>query len=403
MHNSDILLDFPKENRIIYDWLSFTTKKHTVVELIDLLGLRGCPFETVSGSKGYQWREYYNGISIHFNEKDFQIASQEFIWLEMSGQGCRAFESYGNGDYCALFTLAREDPANVHITRLDVAFDDMTGVFDIIKICDDVRNENFVSRLSKYQSIYSNAGNAVYFGSKKSNVFIRIYDKAAERGYNDPSLHWIRCELQLKDTNARGFIDKLQRSSLNELYLGVLKNYISFRVPTNDSNKRRWPVQEWWDSFLDDAVAISVWSRPGVEYNLSACERYVMTQPVGSIRTLIQIYGKDAFLDMIKNAPPSKNPKYDRLIKQAEMATKFDSDYATLDRWIELSEPHEIDILAEIHEGYREIHCESLKKRDKALNVIEYQERLKNLHKLNLPEAEFKLRRDRLRKRLNIE
>ena len=354
MHNSDILPDFPKENRVLYDWLSFTTRLHAVCDLIDLLGLRGCPFETVSGSKGFQYRQYYNGVSIHYNEKEFTNNLGDFIWLEMSGQGCRCFESYGNGDYEALFKLARSDPANIHITRLDIAFDDMTNVFDIDNICDEVRLEHFVSRLSKYQSIYSNAGNAVYFGSKKSNVFIRIYDKASERGYDKSNFHWIRCELQLKDTNAKGFIDKLTNSNLQILYLSVLKNYVSFRVPTSDSNKRRWPVCEWWDKFLGDAVAVSVWSKPGVDYNLSACERYVLTQPVGSIKTLIQIYGKEAFLNMIEKAPAPKNPKYRHLVAQAKATTMYDSGYATLNKFLELVNDNELDYYKEFREALRE-------------------------------------------------
>ena len=174
MHNSEKIPDFPKENRIIFDWVSFTTKIHSVVELVQLLELQDCPFETVHGSKGFMYRQYFGGISIHFNENQLQNGG-EFIWLEMSGQGCRSFESYGNGDYEKLFVLVRSNPENIHLTRLDIAFDDMTGVFNINEICDEVRQEHFVSRTSTYQSIYSNAGNAVYFGSKKSNLFIVPY------------------------------------------------------------------------------------------------------------------------------------------------------------------------------------------------------------------------------------
>ena len=354
MHNSDNIPDFPKENRIIFDWISFTTRIHSVVELIELLELRECPFETVHGSKGFMWRQYYNGISIHFNEGELNH-SGNFIWLEMSGQGCRSFESFGSGDYESLFDLVRRDPENIHLTRIDIAFDDMKGVFDINKICDEVRFENFVSRTSTYQSIYSNSGNAVYFGSKKSNVFIRIYDKAAERGFDGEKFHWVRCELQLKDVNAKGFVDKLDDYDLRELYLGVLKNYLSFRVPTNDSNKRRWPQAEWWSKFLDDAVRISVWSKPGVDYNLSACERYVMTQPIGSIKTLIEIFGKDAFLEMIRKAPAPKNPKYKQLIAQAFAATKLNSGETTVDKFVSLVSDSELDFLIELKEEYQEI------------------------------------------------
>ena len=41
-----------EENIVIYDWLSFTTKKHTAEEIIDILGLGLCPFELVKGARG---------------------------------------------------------------------------------------------------------------------------------------------------------------------------------------------------------------------------------------------------------------------------------------------------------------------------------------------------------------
>ena len=328
MENLNNLPDFPKENRLIYDWVSFTTRKHTLAQLIELLKLTNCPWETVRGSHGYQYRQYFNGISIHFNENEIdwkryyqstpeeqeQLLKQDFIWLEMSGQGCRAFETYGSGNYEMLLELARSDPDNIHVTRLDIAFDDMTGIFDIDKVCEATREENFTSRTSNYQCIYSNKGNAVYFGSRQSNVFIRIYDKASERGYDKDKLHWIRCELQLKDINSQNAVDKAKFYTLRELYLGIINNYLTFREPSEDSNKRRWELADWWQNFIDEAEKISVYSKPGVEYNLAACKRYVMSQPIGSIKTLIQIYGEEGFMKAVKDAPMPQNPKYNRLI-----------------------------------------------------------------------------------------
>ena len=117
-----------------------------MADVIELLGLEKCPFETVNGSKGFRYRQYFNGVSVHFNEE--QTSNTEgFVWVEMSGSGCRTFETYGNGDYTALFELARSDPTNIHLTRLDIAFDDLTNVFDINKICEYTRLEYFTSRM----------------------------------------------------------------------------------------------------------------------------------------------------------------------------------------------------------------------------------------------------------------
>ena len=377
--------DYPKENRILFDWVSLTTRNHTIYELIELLGFRDkdIPFETVKGSKGFMWRMYFNGVSIHFNERSTEV-NGEFIWLEMSGQGCRAFESYGNGDYNRLFSLAREDPQNVHLTRLDIAFDDMIGVFDINTICEFTKEQYFTSRIQTYQAIYSNKGNSVTFGSRMSKVLVRIYDKAKERGFEN-GLHWVRCELQLKDNNALGFANKLLNADLRELYLGVLKNYLMFRLPSNDSNKRRWKEAPWWSEFLDDAVRTSVFSKPGVDYNLSVCERYVLTQPVGSIKTLIEVYGKDAFFEMINRAPPPKNPKYRILIAQAKLEAAAQSDSAVLDKYIELVGDNEIEALAELKAGYDEAYRlakfnAKLRMQEKEAERKYHEERLFNEH-----------------------
>ena len=327
MQNSDISttnsldkeLDFPKENRIIIDWVSFTTRLHTVSDIIKLLGLTNVPFEDLTGSKGKKHRYHFGGISIHADDIQNKVLTGDYIWLEMSGQGCRTFETHGNGNYNLLFDAAITYPKEIHITRLDVAFDDMTGVLDITHLCDETRLENYTSLLQLYQSIYSNGGNTVYFGSKTSNTLIRIYDKAKQRGYDNKEVHWIRCELQLKDVNALGFVKKMQDTPIPDVYRGVMRKYLQYRTPSDtDTNKARWEIPEWWNRFLDYSIPLSIWEKPGVIYNLHVCEKYVLSQPVGSIKTLIKIYGREAFVSMIENAPPSKNPKYRRLISEYE-------------------------------------------------------------------------------------
>ena len=346
-------------------------------ELIDMFSLQDIPWETVHGSHGFMYRQYFNGISIHFNENrvdwskyynltpeeqaGFLMNAKDLVWLEMSGQGCRAFETYGNGNYDKLFELVRSDPDNVHITRLDIAFDDMTGVLNIDTICDETREEHFTSRIKKYQSIYSNGGNAVYFGSKQSNIFIRIYDKASERGYDPKELHWIRLEIQLKDENAMRFVSFLETDNLQNLYKSLLTNYLSYKVPTNDSNKRRWPEAEWWTSFINCAIPISLWERPGVDYNLSSCERFIMKQAIGPLKTLITIFGKEGFYKAVQEAPNSKNPKYKQLIASVFAKEKLKSQETKVDKLAQLPEADQQLIINELHNSYAEAHEISIK------------------------------------------
>ena len=360
MHNSVISLDtselakqIPESNRIIIDWISFSTRIHTVGDLINILGLQDIStWEVLNGAHGYQHRQYFNGISIHFC--DNPAAQNGYIWLEMSGQGCRTFETYGSGDYEKLFQLSRLNPKDCRFKRLDVAFDDRTNVLDINQICHETRQENYTSRLKMYEAIYSNGGNSAYFGRKTSNLLIRFYDKARERGFNEGDLHWVRCELQLKDVNSQGFVNKLQDTSIQELYVNVLRNYLCFRIPDEfDSNKSRWEVAPWWEAFLSGAVPQSVYEKPGVTYNLSTVTHYIRTQPIGSLRLIIELFGAESLVEMIMNEPIPKNPKYKRLIAEYRADHEWTTNAEILARYLE-ERVDALELKKEIEDGYDE-------------------------------------------------
>lgn len=193
-------------NKIIYDWVSITSKIHSTDDFIRLLGLKSVTWETVKGAHGYHDRLYWSSISIHYNGRD-----DMGIWLEMSGQGCRAFETFGSGDYAALFEEVLDNPEEMNITRLDVAFDDHSGLLDIEKVCKDTEEGLFVGRFNDWQVTHGSGGSSVLHGSRSSEILIRIYDKAAERGFTDGD-HWVRVELQLRRERARAFLSELRAS-----------------------------------------------------------------------------------------------------------------------------------------------------------------------------------------------
>lgn len=133
------------------------------------------------------------------------------VWLEMSGQGCRTFESFGNGDYESLFDYVLENPGDLHITRLDVAFDDHSGILDIEQLKKDTMGDSYISKWSggivRAGHGQSRGQDTIEFGSMKSAIFLRIYNKAAERGFTDR--HWVRVELQMRDERALSFLSRM--------------------------------------------------------------------------------------------------------------------------------------------------------------------------------------------------
>ena len=88
------------------------------------------------------------------------------------------------------------------------------------------------------------------------------------------------------------------------------------------------------------------------------------------MKTLIKIFGKDAFFDMIRKAPAPKNPKYKQLIDQAFAITKLNSAETTVDKLVELVDYEELEFMADIAESFKET------KRLHDLRVLEHSREL---------------------------
>ncbi len=168
-----------------------------------LLGLDEVPWEESKGKWFYQYGEYFMSIKILSDPKNEQDEGN--VTVEMTGKGCRAFESFGHGDFDFLFNLAKDKEINV--TRLDIAFDERENKINIYELgrltmeSDEVDKPlHFVSEFHDHSFIQPrrklSKGATIYWGSKRSEVFYRIYDKAKERG--DLESHWIRYECQMR-------------------------------------------------------------------------------------------------------------------------------------------------------------------------------------------------------------
>lgn len=311
-----------RENSIIIDWLSITSKLHTPEELIELLGMSKCTWQTLSGMHGYQERLWYDSISIHYAGR-----ADMGIWLEMSGQGCRAFETYGNGDYEALFSLILSDPKLIHITRLDIAFDEYTEILDISRLCKDTLSEHWRSKMTYYEVTQSSNGQSLQIGSNQSEVLIRIYDKLAERlskfrNENDKEKireeipHWVRVELQLRDDRALEFIRLLNSMEIGSAYTGVIRNYLEYGYYRTVDGEERFCPYAYWEKVLSGAEKISIYRSPGTDYNLARCQNYVFNSAGNAVDALLQIHGTETFLKLLSERKINENPKYLNLISK---------------------------------------------------------------------------------------
>lgn len=295
-----------QDDLILFDWLSFTSKHHSPDSIIDLLGFDHIVFAPIKSARGYTDRLYFEGVNIFFGGRDE-------IWIEMSGQGCRAFETHGLGNWHELLEelVSTKD---YHLTRLDIAFDDHTGLIDLNRLFQETYEQNYVSKFKAWDIRMSNKGITIYHGSEQSDIRFRIYDKARERKREGEG-HWVRFEMQLRDDKATTFINKMILQPVGEVFAGVVNHYLRYVVPSKDSNKRRWSVADYWFDLVGAAARQSLFVSPGTDYNIEHLERYAVGQAGAATAAYIDIVGVDHYLELAgEKLGRSRNPKYQELI-----------------------------------------------------------------------------------------
>lgn len=302
-----------KDNIILFDWLTFTLRQSSVPEVKSLLGLDTQTWIFADkGRNGYKQRIFFESISILY-----EGAENMGICVDITGKGCRQFESYSTKSWDDLFSVLLPLFAQklCKITRLDVAFDDHTGLLNIDQLRDDTDDHNYVSRSRTWKVEYGSAGTTIYHGSPSSDMLIRIYDKAAEQCLDD--VHWIRVEMQMRDSNASGFLLRCYYSDISSTFCGVLSNYLRYVYdPKDDSNMSRWPLTDYWASLLNGISSIRIWSSPGTGYTVFNLSNYIINQVGNALDTYIKIFGVQDLVDQLGARSIMRSPKYDRLLEE---------------------------------------------------------------------------------------
>ena len=333
------------DNVFLIDWLSITFHGCKVDEIQSMLGLTKYDWTTTSSFvNGYPMVSSFSNIHIRwgaddprfyrdsvdkngvFRSAESKARSDMGIQLDLSGQGCRAFEEFSEFSWFDLFERIYRFGGRFSVTRIDLAYDDHTGLLDIWRMRYDVENRNYISKSKKAMLIWSDdqehdiQGLTIQIGSKSSPVLIRIYDKAAERGFGDER-HWIRVELQLRADRAHEALRLLfQRESVGKVASGILRNYCSFVVPSADSNRSRWELADYWVRVLEGMEKLRVWIAPGEPYNFKKSENHLIYQYGQFIQAYYAVHGGiSTLLDRARDAHPELKPKYINAVN-AELA-----------------------------------------------------------------------------------
>lgn len=304
------------ENLILVDWLTFSSKIWSVPDLKAALGLSDVAWELGEyGRYGYKRREYFGGVSI-LSEGRLDENGEDFmgVCVECSGQGCRSLETFGSINWNVLFEFLTEESNEFKISRLDLAFDDHTGILDKLQLQLDTDDGNYRSLSRNWDVRYGSKGFSIYHGAESSRIRVRIYDKAAERGLLDGT-HWIRVEIMMRDENAFGAATAIAGGVLvGNVYSGILSKYLVYCQECNDSNKSRWPIADYWQELIQGAEPITIAASPGVEYNIFHMEAFLRDTAGGALSTWIEIFGLDSIPELLKKRTARRNPKHQLLL-----------------------------------------------------------------------------------------
>jgi len=303
--------------RACVDWVQATLKNFSVEQLItDVLKLDFKDFVPQdNGAFGYKKSLCYGRIVVYYDGNP-----DMGVHFKLSGQACREYEECAVQTWGKLFAEVLGNGG--HLTRLDVAIDDFAGYFKISTVLSKIKKGELVSKFKSAKSIEgikiedgASKGRTVYFGSEKSVIQIRMYDKRLERIQKGKTVEvdfWNRTEVQCRDQRADRMAwliaeagsDVLpdggsdETRSVGVIVKGILANYLRFLVKPSDKgdkNKSRWKTAPFWNKFLGDVEKISL-SNIAPDRTLEDTIDWVNHQVSKSLGMIYSAYGDDPTL-----------------------------------------------------------------------------------------------------------
>lgn len=140
---------------------------------------------------------------VHTMRKDGTATAR----VELTGDGCTRYAVAGSGHAKRWLELrAKLESVSARLTRVDVAADDLVGLYPISMARQwydegafDARGQRPKARL--FDDFDSGEGKTLYVGSKSSEKQLRVYEKGRELG--DPTSPWVRYEVQFAASNRK--------------------------------------------------------------------------------------------------------------------------------------------------------------------------------------------------------
>lgn len=312
------LKGFPKEKLgACIDYLRVTFKTHDIDWLLnDILGLKKeYLLNELSRKYGYVEKFELDQIRVYNSAPH----DERGVMLELGGQGCRQLEGVLKAQKRDWFSFLNQLlTCGGKITRLDLAIDDTVGYIDIPDALTFTELGYVKSNFYSYDftgqgniSTGEREGVSIYFGSKKSSIYLAIYQKNYEQAKKqkipvDEIGLWNRYEVRLNDEKAMLTVEELLKiKDFSVVGKGILKENLSFIYDSKVLNRKRRlkKLVGGWDKLVRDVdgLSLKVEAKPAF-YQRS--ENWLRSQ-AGATMRMIQLaddtLGRESTLEDIVN------------------------------------------------------------------------------------------------------
>ena len=216
-------------------------------------------------------------------------------------------------DVCAISEIMKYVRGHGKVKRIDLALDDIgenyyttNELWNIIHIYDtekkcDVESPYLSTKFKGFgiNSSYSVSGGqckgmTVYFGSRQSEIYLRVYDKYLEQKSKGEEnlLPWVRWELEIKDDRASAVCQIIEkRENFGKLAMQILSSYVRIIVPGN-KQKCRCKTDPKWAKFTNEWNNVKLTVKQEKK-NLDDKESWLVRQVMPTIAGLSLAYGGD--------------------------------------------------------------------------------------------------------------
>lgn len=345
------------------DAFSCVFENHSLLDVSEFLGITdkvtGFFNEAVPTLSAYMIQTQYRLI---FENIVFEFPVLEYNNVLRNSPDCIMTENYskirlalmGKGlDYLRSLnidvdTVLRKRIQNMHVTRVDFAFDFINRDYDIIKCLHDflydkpaltAQNRLSIQGLKaglSYTQKYGSSEKTIYLGSSAGERMLRIYDKKLEQSrktngiltntdFGNPSEieNWTRVEWQLRKEAAMKIL--YNSDGTEEGYKAILKALSDFYQIIRVETGR--PLQKWADWFSTDSLNSLIYKNANFVPKRGTAERndtYIEDTVITNLLIYVLRHGEERLIYLLRNKLKQiQTIQNDDILESIRLATLF--------------------------------------------------------------------------------